>query len=186
MEITVSFNDEAEESFLISHGKYLQQGNNLKNTVNGLKAQGKRFTIMERDGSTPYLDRFYYMNLRPFARITIHNLMRSDLDGFHDHPWPWQTYILKGGYWEHKPEGTFWRGPGYYTSRSADDLHWLELDPKAPDVWTLFLMGPKQKNWNFMCGGKLIPHQEYLDLRQHYNVEEIEQQVQGWAESGLI
>ena len=180
MENNVVFNDETEESFLVSHGKFLQDGNNLEKVVEHLTTQGKRLTIMERDGSTPYLDRFYYMNLRPFARITIHNLLRSDQDGFHDHPWPWQTYIIKGGYWEHRPDGKFWRGPGYHTIRTADDLHWLEMDPSVKEVWTLFLMGPKEKNWNFMCGGKLIPHQEYLDLRQYYSIDEITDQVQQW------
>lgn len=177
MEIDVNLDDDNEDLFLVNQGKFLQQGNNLEVLINDLTAQGKKRVITERDGKTTYLERFYYMNLRPFARMTIHHLMRSDMDGFHDHPWPWQTFIIKGGYWEHKPDGTFWRGPGYHANRSADDLHWLEIDPKCPDVWTLFLMGPKQKNWNFMCGGKLIPHQRYLDLRTQHSVEEIEKMV---------
>ena len=38
----------------------------------------------------------------------------------------WGALILKGGYWEHTPQGKFWRGPGL-RFRKAEDLHWLEL-----------------------------------------------------------
>ena len=33
----------------------------------------------------------------------------------------WGALILKGGYWEHTPQGKFWRGPGSASFRKAED-----------------------------------------------------------------
>jgi hypothetical protein len=47
------------------------------------------------------------------------------------------TIILKGGYWEHTPQGRFWRGPGTIKLASCDALHRVELDPNVAETWTL-------------------------------------------------
>ena len=153
---------------------------------------GRKRTIYDRDGKIPYLDRYYVFlkdrNRFPF-NITLHKVMVSDEPVLHDHPWGYATLILKGGYWEHIPltnqttggvigSTRVWRGPGHFRIRSADDLHWLELekDEAGNEIpcWSLFFMGKKKKEWGFLPyvdtkdmdrGYKWIHNEEYLNAR---------------------
>jgi len=114
----------------------------------------------------------------PF-NITLHKVLESDEPQLHDHPWDWGALILKGGYWEHTPQGKFWRGPGSLRFRKAEDLHWLELakdkDGKNIPCWSLFYMGKKQKEWGFLPfnqsdklderGYKWVHNETYLEGR---------------------
>jgi len=150
---------------------------------------GRRRVITDREGKIPYLIRYYiFLKERknfPF-NITIHKVLVSDEPTLHDHPWGYATLILKGGYWEHVPifskEGNvcgatkYWRGPGHFRRRDANDLHWLELakdaDGNEIPCWSLFFMGRKQKEWGFVpfirgdsfatTGYKWIGNKEYL------------------------
>ena len=89
--------------------------------LNQLEKRGRKKIIMDRDGVEPYLERYYISwpdseqrerKDIPF-NIFLHNFARSDDPVYHTHPWDWYfTLILKGGYWEHTPWGTTWRGPG--------------------------------------------------------------------------
>jgi hypothetical protein len=85
-------------------------------------------------------------------RVVIHHMHQSDDDGLHDHPWPWCSWVLSGGYWENTPEGMFWRWPGHLRFRSANSFHRLILDPNSTGkgVYTLFAMGQRQKEWGFL------------------------------------
>lgn len=134
---------------------------------------GRYRVIMDRTNSEPYLER-YYLFLKdrtnfPF-NIFIHKFCKSDPDDLHDHPWAYMTLILKGGYWEHTPQGKFWRGPGSLRFRKAEDLHWLELakdkDGKNIPCWSLFYMAKKRKDWGFKVDGKWIQHEEYLNKKE--------------------
>jgi len=162
------------KSDFITLGEELQNNKMFLNVATKLESEGKKRIIMDRESKEPYLIRYYYQNYRPFARITIHNILRSDIDGLHDHPWPFQTFILAGGYWEHTPEGIFWRGPGYHGISKASDFHRLEIDHKraGEDTWTLFLMGPKEKEWGFLdTDGNWVRYDIYLEKRkQHLRV----------------
>ena len=86
--------------------------------------------IYDRGGDIPYLVRYYvFLKDRqnfPF-NVTLHKVLESDEPQLHDHPWDWGAMIVKGGYWEHTPEGKFWRRPGHIRFRKAEDLHYLEL-----------------------------------------------------------
>lgn len=130
---------------------------------------GRRRVITDRDGKVPYLIRYYlFLKERknfPF-NITLHKVLVSDEPKLHDHPWNWGAIILKGGYYEHTPEGKFWRGPGHIRFRKAEDLHWLELKKDAegneiPCV-SIFFMGVKRKEWGFVNKGKWIHNSIYL------------------------
>jgi hypothetical protein len=94
--------------------------------------------------------------------------LRSDIDGLHDHPWAFQTYILSGGYWEENQEGRFWRAPGYNAYQEANYFHRIQLDPEkaGDDTWTLFLMGPKQKDWGFLKDNQWVQWEEYLNSKK--------------------
>ncbi len=125
--------------------------------------------IYDRNNQVPYLVR-YYLFLKdrknfPF-NITLHKILVSDLDDLHDHPWNYATLILKGGYWEHTPEGKFWRGPGHFRYRKSDDLHRLELakDENGNELpcWSLFYMGTKKQEWGFIRNGEWVHNETYL------------------------
>ena len=166
--------------------------NKLNIFAKAMDKLGRRRVITERDSDIPYLIRYYlFLKERknfPF-NITLHKVLVSDEPTLHDHPWGYATFILKGGYWEHIPiiskEGAVvgstrvWRGPGHFRKRSADDLHWLELEKDADGneipCWSLFFMGRKVKEWGFMrfvqvkdvkkiheAGYRWIHNEEYL------------------------
>ena len=112
---------------------------------------------------------------RPFTRllqclgvaIRVHEILRSDLGRDpHDHPWPYITVILRGGYWEERYQGTEmvslkWHGPGSVLMRAATDLHRLCL-PAGTTTHTLFMTGRYKQRWGFMTAKGKVPHNEYL------------------------
>lgn len=128
---------------------------------------GRKRIILDRESDEPYLTR-YYLFLKdrkwfPF-NIFLHNFHKSDPDDLHDHPWPFVTIILKGGYWEYTPKGKFWRGPGTINWAGAKALHRVELEPGV-DTWTLFIPGPTVREWGFIDKGIWKRHDQYLAER---------------------
>ena len=139
---------------------------------------GRKRIVMDRINDEPYLER-YYLFLKdrkwfPF-NIFIHKFLKSDPDDVHDHPWPYATLILKGGYWEWIPqfnslgqkigELATWRGAGHFRICSAKSFHRIELDPNVT-AWTLFMPGPQQREWGFLNKGRWVQWEKYLELRQ--------------------
>ena len=134
--------------------------------------------VMDRVENEPYLER-YYLFLRERERfpfnVFLHKFLKSDPDDVHDHPWPYATLILKGGYWEWIPhfdtvgrktgEYQVWRGPGHFRVSSANSYHRIELDPDIT-AWTLFMPGPKQRDWGFLVKNKWIQWEQYLKQRK--------------------
>jgi hypothetical protein len=128
---------------------------------------GRYRLIPDRRTGEDYMHRYYLFlkdrNKFPF-NVTLHKILKSDDPIMHDHPWPYLTIILRGGYWEHTPvynnEGKMfaefqkWRGPGSIIWRKAKDFHWLELDPDVGPATTLFFMGPQQRDWGFLTKTK--------------------------------
>lgn len=147
---------------------------------------GRYRLIPDRVTGADYMHRYYiFLKDRkwfPF-NVTLHKIVRSDDPIMHDHPWPYLTIVLKGGYWEHTPlfdkqgkkfaEITIWRGPGSIIWRKAKEYHWLELDNEKPTT-TLFFMGPQQREWGFLTGTKKggnrwVRHDYYLNDWKEYH-----------------
>jgi len=149
-----------------------------------LEKTGRRRVIMDRESKEPYLVRHYlFLKDRdkfPF-NIFLHQFLSSDPDDLHDHPWPYFTLILKGGYWEWIPvfnelkiitgEKRVWRGPGHFRICKANSYHRIELDPTV-DCWTLFMPGPHKREWGFLTHRgwiyetqRWIGHREYISGR---------------------
>jgi hypothetical protein len=129
-----------------------------------LERLGRRRIVMDRVNDEPYLER-YYLFLKDRQRfpfnVFLHKFLKSDPDDLHDHPWPYATLILKGGYWETTPEGRFWRSPGHFRICKAKSLHRIELDPSV-ECWTVFMPGPKQREWGFIKNGIWTQWEQYL------------------------
>jgi hypothetical protein len=131
--------------------------------------KSRKRIILDRYNKNNYLIR-YYLFLKdrksfPF-NITLHKILMSDESTLHNHPWNWGALIISGGYWEHTPDGKFWRGPGHIRFKKANDLHWLELkkdkDGKYIPCWSLFFMGKQITDWGFKVNDKIIGHKKYL------------------------
>ena len=100
-----------------------------------LERLGRKRIIMDRLDNEPYLTRYYlFLKERkwfPF-NIFLHNFHKGDPDDLHDHPWPYCTIILKGGYWEHLKTGERkWRPTELYVCRSPNPI---------PLSWSLALI----------------------------------------------
>jgi hypothetical protein len=142
-----------------------------------LEKIGRKVIIMDRVNNEPYLER-YYLFLKdrkkfPF-NVFLHKFLKGDPDDVHDHPWPYVTLILKGGYWEwipqFNPDGTKsceirkWRGPGHFRTCGANSYHRIELEPDVT-AWTLFMPGPQTREWGFLVNNKWIHNETYLRNR---------------------
>lgn len=135
--------------------------------LNWLDKIGRKRIVMDRVSNEPYLER-YYLFLKdrkkfPF-NIFLHKFLKGDPDDLHDHPWPYATLIVKGGYWEYTPEGKFWRGPGHFRVCSANSFHRIELEPNVT-CWTIFMPGPQQRRWGFLKNGEWVYYEKYLEDR---------------------
>ena len=147
--------------------------------LNLLDRMGRKRIVMDRVNNEPYLERYYvFLKDRtqfPF-NVFLHKFLKSDPDDVHDHPWPYATIILKGGYWEWIPvfdsnakkigEVSKWRGTGHMRTSKAISFHRIEIDPSV-ECWTLFMPGPHEKEWGFLTKGKWIQHEEYLKDKQN-------------------
>jgi hypothetical protein len=147
--------------------------------LNFLERYDRKRVIMDRACNEPLLTR-YYLFLKdrktfPF-NVFLHKFHKGDPGDVHDHPWPYATLILKGGYYEWVPtfnpytgdkvgETRYWRGPGHFRVCKAKSYHRIE---KHPDVtaWTLFMPGPQTKEWGFWVKNKWIHNEKYLEEKR--------------------
>lgn len=116
----------------------------------------------------------------PWFSLKLHRIRRPDNDrALHDHPWPFTTLILRGGYLEEIPAGNceqyfpdswltdhLMRRPGEIIRHRADDLHRIHRLPNG-DAWTLVACGPRAREWGFQEGPGLawVPWQRFVASR---------------------
>jgi len=138
----------------------------------------RKRVIYDRLENEPYLERYYLFlkdrNKFPF-NIFLHKFLKSDPDHVHDHPWPYATLILKGGYYEYVPkfneqglkvgEHCHWRGPGHFRICKENSYHRIEIKPGV-ECWTLFMPGPQRREWGFLVNNKWIQHESYFEFRK--------------------
>lgn len=115
----------------------------------------------------PYLWRWFIIPRNRFFNIYLHHFMRSDDDrALHDHPWWNVSIILTGGYVEH----TIAAGginkrvrydAGAIKARRARYAHRVELT--TGPCWTLFITGPRLREWGFHCPKRWVPWREFVD-----------------------
>lgn len=108
-----------------------------------------------------YLRRWWVAPRNEFSNLYLHDIRHSDDDrALHDHPWRNQSYVIRGRYIEHTPEGSFLRQAGDFIEREADALHRLELFP-GENAISLFSTGPKVRDWGFACPKGWVPWQDF-------------------------
>ena len=142
-----------------------------------MKLDRKRL-IYDRIDNELYLTRYYlFLKKRTYFpfNIFLHRFHKSDDATPHDHPWPYATIILWGGYYEWIPffnecgeltcEIQKWRGPGHFRFCSAESYHRIELKP-GKTCWTLFIPGKKRRDWGFLVNDEWIQHEQYFENRK--------------------
>jgi hypothetical protein len=119
-----------------------------------LEKLGRKKVVMDRGPShpeyclaKPWTARYYLLFKKrprwfPF-NILIHHILDDDHGvGLHNHPFPYITIIISGGYWEtDRNKNKIWRDRFYVGFRSADNLHRVDLEPGIKPV-TIYIAGP--------------------------------------------
>jgi hypothetical protein len=109
-----------------------------------------------------YIRRWWILPRNPWCNVYLHEMRGSDIDrALHDHPWPNTSFLILGSYIEHTPEGRFERHSGDTVTRSASDLHRLELVGER--AISLFATGPKQREWGFACEQGWVHWMDFTD-----------------------
>lgn len=149
-------------------------------------------TIRKDDG-TPYLVRRTLISLGKWFSIKYHKILVSDDICNHDHPWPFLTIILKGGYYEWTPrdqkdsgkfichgfgvngsdEKCHFHKPGSIMYRPANWIHRLELKTDVNNVniipaHTLVFTGKVVRDWGFITKEGWIFWKKYLKNKEKY------------------
>lgn len=108
-----------------------------------------------------YMRRYWLLRLGPL-QIRVHHIMAEDIGrDLHDHPWPFRTFILSGGYLECR-EGMqpIWRKAGDTAAMGRGEFHRIAKVEQG-GAWTLFCTLGQRQGWGFKRDGQVIPHQEY-------------------------
>ena len=105
----------------------------------------------------PYMLRWHLLPRNPFLNIYLHKFLNDDDDrALHDHPWPSVSIMLRGAAREVLAEQGKWTlsrdiKAGRVVWRSAMFRHRLVI--LTQPTWTLFITGPRIREWGFWCDG---------------------------------
>lgn len=97
-----------------------------------------------------YMHRWYIIPRNRYFNIYLHKIIKDDDDrALHDHPWWSLSVLLKGSLLEILQDRE--RHPVRFMPllRSPTLAHRLEV-VNGP-VWTLFITGPRVREWGFYC-----------------------------------
>lgn len=120
-------------------------------------------------GENPYLRRWALVF--GLASIRVHHFLCSDDDrAFHDHPWWFITFVIKGGYTDVSPSGKDHLGRGSIRFRPALHRHTVQIDPGG--VWTVLLTGPNLRTWGFWVNGKFRKSNKYFFEHGHHQCDQ--------------
>lgn len=140
--------------------------------------------VIQRDDGIPYLIRRTLLSLGKFFSIKYHQILQSDEACSHDHPWPFITIILSGGYFEWTPKSQKENGEiissrldvrgevevlryhaaGSIMYRPARWIHKVELKldgKKLVPAKTLVFTGRVVRDWGFFTEGGWIHWKKY-------------------------
>lgn len=131
----------------------------------------KKLVIKDDEG--PYLTRWHLLKAY-VLRTFLHHIHRPDKDRDpHNHPWPFAcSFVLFGGYTERITEldgelritkiKTHLAGSFSFEAFRPGRYH--RIIDVLPGTWTLFVAGPRSRDWGFLVDTTHVPCREYLDL----------------------
>lgn len=103
---------------------------------------------------TGYLLRWHLIPRNRFFNIYLHKFIGDDDDrALHDHPWWSFSVRLKGQIIEHEKHGWMIKSARAkrFRFRKADYAHRLSLHKSGKPCWTIFITGPRKREWGFHC-----------------------------------
>lgn len=112
----------------------------------------------------PYMLRWWIIPRNRFFNIYLHQILKDDDDrALHDHPWWSVSFLLKGRLGEVFGERML-RYPRRYLPlfRSGKFKHRLFLPHNETCAWTLFITGPRYREWGFHCPKGWVHWQEFV------------------------
>lgn len=113
------------------------------------------FTIQHN--GVVYLKRWHILPRNRFLNLYLHKFEHDDDDrALHDHPWHSLSLPIIGGYWDVRRGGAMFRcKPWRFVYRRATHAHRVVLHRNADGsqrvAWSLFLTGPRIREWGFLC-----------------------------------
>ena len=114
------------------------------------------------DPDRPYMLRWWLLPRNDVFNIYYHRILRDDDDrALHDHPWPSFSIMVSGQMVEVTPEGERLIKPRDCVYRGPEFAHRLQLVDAAP-VETLFITGPKVRDWGFHCPGGFVQWRDFV------------------------
>lgn len=125
----------------------------------------------------PYLLRWWLIPRNPVFNVYVHLFLRSDDDrALHGHPWLFNvSWLLEGKYIEWVPgNGNLlrpvprFRYAGQLAFRRGAAPHRIQLWRAGGDekpCWTVFITGPRVREWGFYCPRGWVPWQQFTDAR---------------------
>ena len=104
------------------------------------------------------LERWRVLSLG-FVKLYIHRFLGDDPDdAFHDHPWFSLSWLISGEYIELSPNGRERFCAGRVKFRSSKYRHRILVPSYQPEeVITVFLVGPRTRQWGFWKGENFQP-----------------------------
>lgn len=121
------------------------------------------YEILDHANNTDVYLRRWYLIHTPWFGVYLHNILRPDGDrDMHDHPWPFISIILKGGYVEETVEG--YKGWGVASvhkmpATGAHRIRWIDRN-----TWSLILVGKRCRQWGFHTPDGWVDYKTYLGL----------------------
>lgn len=120
------------------------------------------------NGVDVYMRRWYIERSKQEGNVHLHETLRSDYDAeHHDHPWDNMSIWLRGTGREEIVTGDgstviLERPPGTVVFRNAQDRHRILIEEPT---WTLFLTGPKIREWGFLHESGWMHNQDFFRMR---------------------
>ncbi|MEM7061387.1 MAG: hypothetical protein AAF557_27735 [Pseudomonadota bacterium] len=120
------------------------------------------------DVRDPYMQRWWLIPRNRFVNVYLHHIRHDDDDrALHDHPWPSVSFLVQGRI------GEFYRRRGadryrearkwWPVFRSTRFAHRLVLPKQGQSAWTLFITGPRLRDWGFHCPKDWVPSRQFVE-----------------------
>ncbi|MGR3813421.1 MAG: hypothetical protein ACU0AU_04965 [Cognatishimia activa] len=117
------------------------------------------FVIGPKDD--PYMLRWWLIPRNEVFNVYYHQVLHDDDDrALHDHPWPSFSILIRGLLREITMDGDRMIGPGGCVYRGPEMAHRLEV-AEGP-VETLFITGPRVRDWGFHCPKGFVHWQDFV------------------------
>jgi len=113
----------------------------------------------------PYMLRWWVLPRNRFFNVYVHMFLRDDDDrALHDHPWASLSLLCRGTLTEVTHDSIKTILAGEWSFRSATLAHRLVVPPQKECPITLFITGPRVREWGFHCPKGWKPWMEFCGI----------------------